>query len=456
MSQTDVITDKVLRKIKPSEKEAKSIGDFCTHIEKIVKEELGHDSVVVGSIGKKTWLSGDHDIDLFVFFDKTTSRDQLEKDGLELGRQLAAKLKSKYIIKYAEHPYTQISSRGFKIDVVPCYKIDIGDKIISAVDRSPLHLRLILDKLKPEFRDDVRLLKQFMKGVGVYGSDVKNQGFSGYICELLVLEYGKFSNAIASIAKWDAPVRIEIGEKKTEKKFGSPLTMIDPTDSNRNAAAAISAENFQRLVCNSEMFMKKPSIKFFFSNPEALSASDILKIRKRGTKFIALAMKRPDGIDDTVWPQLRRAASRIKGVLEHEEFVVKRYYEFADGANAVLMFELTVWSLPAIKKMVGPPIYAKKHAHEFLIKYKDVPFGPAVEGDLWTAEKNREFLKANGLLMTFIKKNRAYLKEAGIPDLVNGVIGKSKLLEDTTFWGLVHKNKALSEYLKRKYFEKFV
>ncbi|MFH1631257.1 MAG: CCA tRNA nucleotidyltransferase [Candidatus Aenigmatarchaeota archaeon] len=447
----------VIRKIKPSEKEAADIGNFCTSLEKLIKDDFGYDAVVVGSLGKKTWISGDHDIDLFAFFEKGVSKDQLKKDGLEIGKRLADKLKSNFVVKYAEHPYTQISYKHgknvFKIDVVPCYRIVKGERIVSAVDRSPLHLRFVLDHLKPEFRDDVRMLKRFMKGVDVYGSDVKNQGFSGYIAELLIIEYGKFENAIKNIASWNPPVRLDLSNK-SQRKFNAPITIIDPVDIDRNAAAAISPENLQRLIFYAGLFLKKPSVKFFYNKPEKLTSPDITKIKKRGTKFIAMVMQRPDEIDDIIWPQLKRALYRLGGALGHQEFVVKRAYEFADDKNTLLIFELSVWKLPAIKRMIGPVIYAKHHVNEFLSKYNNALFGPFVDGEVWVAEKDREFQNVRDLLEAFAKSKPAKLIESGIPDHLAKVMGKVRILEDDSFWSFVRKNKLLSEYLKKKYSEK--
>ena len=31
-----------------------------------------------------------------------------------------------------------------------------------------------------------------MQGIGVYGAEIKVGGFSGYLCELLVMKYGGF------------------------------------------------------------------------------------------------------------------------------------------------------------------------------------------------------------------------------------------------------------------------
>ena len=50
---------------------------------------------------------------------------------------------------------------------------------------------------------------------------------------------------------------------KPTKKFDTSIIIIDPIDSNRNLAAAISNENIGRFVLAARAFKKKPSISFF-------------------------------------------------------------------------------------------------------------------------------------------------------------------------------------------------
>jgi len=49
---------------------------------------------------------------------------------------------------YAEHPYIKATVDGHVVELVPCYKISKGNKIISAVDRTPLHNEYVLKNLK--------------------------------------------------------------------------------------------------------------------------------------------------------------------------------------------------------------------------------------------------------------------------------------------------------------------
>ncbi len=451
----------VLAKIKPGKKEEDRIKKFVPGLLRIAKTVSGLDVSLVGSIGKQTWLSGDHDIDLFIMFPASFSREQLEKDGLEFGKRIAAEMRGRWKIKYAEHPYTHAIISGYEVDIVPCYKIAKGDKIISAVDRSPLHLEYVLENLSPAMQDQVRLLKQFCKGIGVYGSDAKNLGFSGYICELMIMRYGTFGHAMKSAASWEIPVvvDVEVQREAAGKNFrDQPLVVVDPTDPSRNAAAIVSAGNLLRFMAAAKRYNAKPSMDFFFPKPKPqLSGKEMSALKKRGTKFFAITFPTPDVIDDVLYPQLRRALRRIESHLKYNEFLVLRSCEFV-GKSCALVFELENWSLPAVKKMLGPPIFSHRHSREFLDKYgKSIPpkgFGPYVEENRWIADKSREFTTAASLLADLLKKKQDELQAFGIPKYIAGSFRKAKLLEDAKFFSSMKKDRALSAMLREEYFGK--
>ncbi len=445
----DKIRLAVLRKIKPSREEEQRVEDYAKRLVEKAKAISGFECVVCGSIGKHTWLKGDHDVDLFVIFPHV-SREELEKAGLELGKKITTEMKGKCIIKYAEHPYVRATINDFVADIVPCYRINKGEPIKSAVDRSPLHMEYVLNNLNPGLRDDVRLLKQFCKGISVYGSDAMHLGFSGYICELLVINYGRFEDVLKAAAEWHAPEILPSG--KNAKKFtDQPLVIIDPVDENRNAAANINAENFVRFAVNAKKYLQSPDEEFFFpKKAKALAANEIIMLKKRETKFVAIVFKKPDVIDDVLYPQLRRAVNRIEGLLRHNEFIPVRNYEFVSGSEAMLVYELEVWTMPRIKKMIGPPIFSKKHSDEFLSKYKnDIAY---IEGINWAAERERDFKDALHLLKDFMKKSAEELEKQGIPNNIAAQMDKAKILEHDEFWNYVKGNDEFSSFLRKKYF----
>ncbi|MBI5347262.1 MAG: CCA tRNA nucleotidyltransferase [Candidatus Aenigmarchaeota archaeon] len=414
----------VLKKISPLKKDEDRTKKFITDLMHAAKAVTNLDVVVCGSAAKMTWLREDHDIDLFILFPHVT-REELEKKGLLYGNKIIRQFRGTPVIKYAEHPYVHARIKGFDVDIVPCYRIKKGEKIKSAVDRSPLHLEYIIEKLNPGLRDDVRLLKRFMKGIGVYGSDAKNLGFSGYLCELLVINYGRFESVLKAVSEWDIPqvIFIELERKINLKEEypNQPLIIIDPVDEKRNAAAVVSAEKMLRFIGLAKSYLKKPSMGYFFpSGKKALSEPKVNTLRQRGTKFIALEFTKPDLVDDIVYPQVRRLLKRVESLMSSNEFKCLRCCEFIDK-KVYLILEMEIWELPPVKKMTGPHIFAKQHVKEFRKKYANA----FPEENIWVAEKPREYRTAVELLQNFIKKSG---KESGVPKKLASVIKIREIL----------------------------
>jgi len=146
-----------------------------------------------------------------------------------------------YAISYAEHPYLTVRIEGVEVDVVPAFRIPRGQRPITAVDRTPFHTEFVLAHTDERTRDEVRLLKQFMKGIGVYGAEIKVQGFSGYVAELLVIAHSSFEETLRAASSWRHPVVVDKLVKPL-REFSEPLVIPDPTDPLRNAASAVHEE----------------------------------------------------------------------------------------------------------------------------------------------------------------------------------------------------------------------
>ena len=456
---SEAVKKQVLKRISPGPAEQKKVQTVVDNVIKIAQEITGLEVVTCGSFGKGTWLQGDLDLDVFIKFPVDTKREDLEKKGLAYGKKIVEKLEGKWIIKFAEHPYVHAIVDGYDVDAVPCYDIKPGEHIKSAVDRSPLHLAYVVENLNPKLFDEVRLLKQFMKGAEVYGSDTKTQGFAGYIAELLVMKYGSFDAVVKEASNWSGGQTIYIEKEKSEKKFKSPLVIIDPVDSERNVAAAVSSENFARFVHACKQFLQKPSESAFVAKSRALGAAEIKKLQQRGTYWIALVMKRPEVIDDILWPQLYRASARIGSMLNQEEFVAIRNAVWSGdvkGSDIVLLFEMEVWQLPHAKRMLGPSIYGGQHVKNFKKKYKDSDYGPFVESETWMIEKHRTFHTTLSLLETLKKLDKKTALDKGIPSYLAPLMKSLKIVEGKAFWQYVSKNKDFSNHLRKIYFEKLV
>ena len=142
---------------------------------------------VEGSIAKDTWLSENPDIDIFMRLPTSIPRRNLGDIGLKIAKKAAGD--AKQLERFAEHPYLEIFLSGYRVDIVPCYDAKPGEWQ-SATDRTPYHTDYINTHLSKEKRGEVRLLKRFLQGIGVYGAELKIGGFSGYLCELLIMKFG--------------------------------------------------------------------------------------------------------------------------------------------------------------------------------------------------------------------------------------------------------------------------
>jgi tRNA nucleotidyltransferase (CCA-adding enzyme) len=354
------------------------------------------DVILVGSTARGTWLTGDRDIDLFVRFPPDLDREALETYGMDVGWAVLPDGRE----EYAEHPYVVGEFEGFTVDLVPCYDVADATAIQSAVDRTPFHTTYLEDRLDDDLAAEVRVCKAFLKGIGVYGSDLKTRGFSGYLTELLVLEYGGFRPLLEAAADWHPPVELD-PEDHAAESFDAPLVVIDPTDPERNVAAVCAAENVARLQHYARDLLADPRTDLF-EPPELdpLSPADLrAALADRGTTPVAVRFEAPDVVEDQLWPQLRKSLGGLTDELDRRGFDVFRAEAFADE-SAVLFAELAVAERPAVERHAGPPVHVRDHATGFYEKYDaaDAVYGPFVDDDRYVVERDREFATARAFL----------------------------------------------------------
>jgi len=413
----------ILDKIKPDKKEEEEMKSLIGKLLKAAQSKIAK-PLICGSIEKGTWLSGKNEVDLFLLFKPSLSKKELEKKGLSLAKKIIKIMKGSFVIAYAEHPYLRGKIGKYKVDIVPCYEITDPEKIMSAVDRTPFHVKFVKANLKNP--DEVRLLKQFCRANKCYGADLKTEGFSGYICELLIIKYGSFLNLVKEAAKWRAGHAISFLETKEDyKKFKTPLIVIDPVDRNRNVGAALSAESFYRFVRACNDFVKKPSRDFFFKQEvKPYSLKEIEKeFNKRGTRWYLISFEKPNVLDDIIYPQLRRCVKALDKMFQQNGFKVLRS-DFYCNKECVLIFEMETWQVPKIMKNIGPDVYSK-HAEQFLKHYKENKV--FIEDDKWVVEVEREFTTMLHFLNHLLKRPEKELLEKGIPSKIAPLMRKCKL-----------------------------
>jgi tRNA nucleotidyltransferase (CCA-adding enzyme) len=353
------------------------------------------DVLHLGSTARDTWLSGDRDVDVFVRFPTSLDREELEAVGLRVGHAVIPDGHE----DYAEHPYVVGEVDGFEVDLVPCYDVADATAIRSAVDRTPFHNDYLEGRLD-DVTGEVRLAKQFLTGIGSYGSDLRTRGFSGFLVELLIVEYGRFRELLEAAADWHPPVALD-PEDHAAATFDDPLVVVDPTDPERNVASACSHENVARLQHYARAFLADPDeARFEPRRPEPLDASGLAAvIESRGTTPVAVRFEAPDVVADQLYPQLEKSLGGVTDGLDRRGFEVLRAATWA-AESAALYAELAVASRPRIQRHEGPPVGVREHATSFVEKYADDErvAGPFIDGDRFVVERPREFTSARGLL----------------------------------------------------------
>ncbi|WP_436933582.1 CCA tRNA nucleotidyltransferase [Halovenus marina] len=396
------VLDRVRERVRPDDDERErlqgAVEDLRTRTEAAIEAELPVDASViqVGSTARDTWLSGDRDIDLFVAFDPDLDRNQLEEFGLAVGHAVLPDGRE----EFAEHPYVVGEYDGFEVDLVPCYDLETATDIRSAVDRTPFHSQYIDARLDADLAGDVRVCKQFFTAIGVYGSDLRTKGFSGFLTELLVLEHGGFRPLVEAAADWHPRVRFDPEDHGTAT-FDDPLVVIDPTDPARNVAAVLSATNLARLQHFARELLADPRDSLFERpEPDPLSEAAVReRFNERATTPVALQFETPDIVDDQLWPQLERSQSGVAGELDRRGFDVFRSAAVATDERSALLFELSVAERPRVERHEGPPVHVREHAEAFLDAYRDGDAdGPFIDGDRYVVEREREFRTAQSLL----------------------------------------------------------
>lgn len=457
----DVVLKKVLERIVPKENERKEFYGILQKIEKAadgVIKPLGLEKTIAGSFIRDTWLADKKEMDLFILFPVSYSRENLEKTGLDVGKKILKNLKGRYEIAYAEHPYVKGKVKGFAVDIVPCYKVETASKIMSAVDRTPFHNRYILENLKPEMTNEVRLLKQFCKAMDLYGSDIRTLGFSGYLCELLVIKYKSFKKVVNATKKWKCGLFIDLkGHCKFEYPMyhfkEQPLIVIDPTDPKRNVAASLSKENFAKFIDVCVEFSQNPSSKFFEMDKGELAKGELKNhLKTMGTELFILEFKRPNVVDDILWSQMRRTSIRIANLMKENGFEIFQQTVWSDEKKSYLIFEMKVWLLPKMVKLTGPPASSEGHSAEFRKKYsKD---NVCVENGRLSVEVRRKYTRLEDLLKNFLNRSEKLLVREGVRShIAKGIAKGFVILNSRSAGKLVENNKEFSVFL-RKYFER--
>ncbi|MDD5649516.1 MAG: nucleotidyltransferase domain-containing protein [Candidatus Nanoarchaeia archaeon] len=380
----------VLKLAKPTKREQirtqKIVDKF---LNKLNRRLVGATAIVGGSFAKNTWLSGDHDIDIFVLFSKKHDNEKISSVLENTLRQVFL-----FIKKIAgSRDYFQIKYKGCLFEVIPVLKIDNPEEAKNIMDISPMHVTWVKEHINGK-EDDVRKLKLFLKANHCYGAESYIKGFSGYVAEILTIYYGSFDRVIESAVDWQEFDIIDTKKRKimlrnVDKSKISPLVVIDPIQKERNAAAALSKEKFNLFIKACNEYVKSYSQEFF------------IKKYKIPENAIVLQAKPLKGRKDIVGVKLLKAYEYIKDKLD-EDFGVEDSSWYWNK-KAIFWYVTEDKEISEFKKHYGPHISDEYNLEKFREKWKDEKI-MAESGRVFINVK-RKHTKVRSYLQELLKDN---------------------------------------------------
>jgi len=336
--------------------------------ESIAKSDIDSRPVVSlgGSYAKGTWLRGEADIDYFLQYPPSYPREELESEAIEICKKAVKQYEPN--IRFAEHPYVEAHVDGVRVNLVPCYKVKKGEWQ-SAADRSPFHEEYIRSKFDDRLRLHARLLKKFVKVGNIYGAEVKTQGLSGYVCEVLTLKFGKFESVLQNISTLSPGevISIEPYNQDFASSFSSPMIILDPVDTTRNLGQAISVESAARFMLRCRRFISNAS-ENFFTGEKGKHKMD----RDLLSRVVVLTFHNTPRSVDILWGQLYKSLGALSNKLKLGGFEILRAAVASNERDeSAFVFLFLETSISEFKRRAGPEIYRADEVKKFVSKNKN-------------------------------------------------------------------------------------
>jgi tRNA nucleotidyltransferase (CCA-adding enzyme) len=349
-------------------------------------------ALVAGSAARGTFLADRLDIDLFLLFPPDLPRARLEEEGLALGRAILSEPER----RYAEHPYLRGAFEGFRVDAVPGYAVTDPSQPQSPVDRTPFHQAYLAERETPEIIGQVRLAKEFLRGLAIYGSEARTEGFSGYLVELLVLRFGSLRRLLEAARGWRLPVRlVEAGHEPPRLPAQVALILADPVDPHRNVASALSRRNLSLLILAAREYLEHPGEAWYAvrERPPVARERAIALTEARASHVSVVRLPRPDLVDDTLFPQVRKAERSLADAVAGSGFEVLSTASAVAPDRVLVALEVAHARRAGVRLHDGPPPGLDRVGN-FLGKWSaaDAPVlqGPYVRWDGQLAVETRQ------------------------------------------------------------------
>lgn len=224
-----------------------------------------YDICLAGSIAKHTSIDN-KELDIFVKF--KTSLD-LEKGTTQLFAYLLKNFKHEF--KYQTTPYIIVYYKELKIDIVPCL---VSDSEKTLVDNTILHVEYVNKNLVNPA--EVIQLKKLLNSYALYGSNTELSGFSGYICELLIIKYTTVMELINNYRT----LNLEL------------LCLLDPTCNSRDLMKGVSTKNKLKLIAISKKISLQITYKLSKYVDQFKSGLNLIVLDKIRETNVQKVMKR--------------------------------------------------------------------------------------------------------------------------------------------------------------------
>ena len=422
MKPIDQVISKALKLCKPQSKDSMKLQKITQLVTDLIDKSIEtiHDDRILGlSIGgsyaKGTWLAEDNDIDFFVKIDPNVDKREFEQLGTRIG--FSALHKYRPYLRYSDHPYVEAKIQKIRINIVPCYQVNKGEWK-SAADRSPFHTVFMTENLDENMKGQVRILKKFLKSIGIYGSQLSVGGFSGYVTEILILRCRSFIEAITLMANMNRDKQvITLNEPDPQflLSFDSRIIIIDPIDPRRNLGAAISAESLGKFILAARSLIQNPSIGYFKSTENKF---DIRVFEKVKPNLLIVEFKIRKRSPDVVWGQLKRSLTALSKQLSISGFNAFGSTCITDeNEYAAFVFLVEFTTLPSFTLNVGPEVLRKRDTEIFIERKLDklIPF----------------WINGNMRVVTISERNNLSAKEY-LTELLSGNVSNVGINKDIT------------------------
>ena len=211
-----------------------------------------------------------------------------------------------------------------------------------------------------------------MKSLKIYGAEISIEGFSGYVCEVLILKFGSFLSTIQFFSTYSTDnsviniIKPDHEQEKHKRIFDSFLVILDPIDENRNLGSAISSRSVATLIQGSRKFLSNPGNNYFREEPVYHSNNDLKDLLS--SFILAIEFKYSDRPSDVIWGQLKKMTRSICKFVESYGFRILKYHCNVHEKEKVCVIALLYESLTISKLSfkIGPEIFRLHDVEKFI------------------------------------------------------------------------------------------